>query len=166
MSKPKLTRLFSHSAEAMLPKIEHDLRRRLVLSGMLGAASAFSARGALAQTAPSGRTVISADGISRTTLESHTNENGEEFRLVLTTYPPGVGLPSHHHPSVGHNYVLEGVAESQYEGEDLKRFTAGLSYQDQAQVTHTIFRNADRTSPLKYLIAYTVKKGQPFLLIP
>ena len=25
---------------------------------------------------------------------------------------------------------------------------------------------ADPTSPLKYLIAYTVKKGQPFLLIP
>ena len=166
MSKIKLARLLSHSAEAMLPKIGHDVHRRLVLSGMLGAASAFSARGALGQTAPSGSTVISADGISRTLLESYTNENGEDFRLLLTTYQPGVGLPSHHHPSVGHNYVLEGVAESQYEGEELKRFTAGQSYQDKAQVAHTVFRNADRTSPLTYLIAYTVKKGQPFLLIP
>jgi quercetin dioxygenase-like cupin family protein len=91
---------------------------------------------------------------------------GEDFRLILTTYPPGVGLPSHHHPSVAHNYVLEGVAESQYEGEELKRFTAGQSYQDKALVPHTISRNADRSSPLKYLIAYTVKKGRPFLLVP
>ena len=166
MSKIKLTRLLSHSAEAMLPKIGHDVRRRLVLGGMLGAASALSTKGALGQTAPSGGTVISADGISRTILENYTNEGGEDFRLVLTTYPPGLGLPSHHHPSVGHNYVLEGVAESQYEDEELKRITAGQSYQDKAQLTHRIFRNADRTSPLTYLIAYIVKKGQPFLLIP
>jgi quercetin dioxygenase-like cupin family protein len=166
MSKSKLALLLSHSAEAMLPKIEGDVRRRLLLSGMLGAAGAFATRGALAQTTPSGRTVTSADGIVRTTLESYTNAAGEDFRLVLTTHPPGLGLPSHHHSSVAHNYVLEGVAESQYEGEELKRFAAGQSYQDQAQVTHTVFRNADRTSSLKYLIAYTVKKGQPFLLIP
>lgn len=166
MSTSRFTRLLSHSAEAMLPKIERDIRRRLVLSGMLGAACAFSAKGSLAQTAPSGRTVTSADGIIRTTLESYTNEDGEDFRLLLLTYPPGVGLPSHHHPSVGHNYVLEGVAESQYEGEELKRFTAGQSYQDKPQAAHMVFRNADRNSPLKYLIAFTVKKGQPFLLIP
>ncbi len=166
MSKSKLTCLLSHSAEALLPTIERDVHRRLVLGGMLGAASAFSAKASLAQTAPSGRTVISADGIIRTTLESYTNEAGEDFRLVLTTYPPGVGLPSHHHPSVGHNYVLEGVAESRYEGEELKRFTVGQSYQDRALVTHAIFRNADRSSPLKYLIAYAVKNGQSFLLIP
>jgi quercetin dioxygenase-like cupin family protein len=162
----KISRLLSLSAEAMLPKIECDLRRRLVLGGMLGAASAFAARGSLAQTSMPDRTIVSSDGILRTTLENYTNDNGEDFRLVLTTYPPGVGLPSHHHPSVAHNYVLEGVAESQYEGEELKRFVAGQSYLDKAQVTHAVFRNADRASPLRYLIAYTVKKGQSFLLIP
>jgi quercetin dioxygenase-like cupin family protein len=163
---PKLTRLLSYGAAVMLPKIEQDVRRRLFLSGMLGAASAFAGRGSLAQTVPSGRTTISPDGIVRTTLESYTNENGEDFRLVLTTYPPGVGLPAHHHASVAHNYVLEGVAESQYEGEELKRFVAGQSYQDKAQTSHKIFRNGDRSAPLKYLIAYTVKDGEPFLLVP
>jgi quercetin dioxygenase-like cupin family protein len=163
---PKLSRLLSLSAETVLPKIEQDLRRRLVLGGMAGAASLFAARGSLAQTMPSGRTVTSADGIVRTTLENYIDDDGEEFRLVLITYPPGIGLPVHHHPGVAHNYVLEGVAESQYEGEELKRFVAGQSYQDKANVPHTIFRNGDRTSPLKYLIAYTVKKGQSFLLIP
>jgi quercetin dioxygenase-like cupin family protein len=163
---PKISRLLSLSAEMVLPKIEQDLRRRLVLGGMAGAAGLLAVRGSLAQTPMPDRTVISADGIVRTTLESYTNEDGEDFRLVLITYPPSVGLPSHHHPSVAHNYVLEGVAESQYEGEELKRFAAGESYRDRAQVAHTVFRNGDRTSPLKYLIAYTVKRGQSFLLIP
>jgi quercetin dioxygenase-like cupin family protein len=163
----KLSRLLSLAAETVLPKIEQDLRRRLVLGGMAGAAaSAFAARGSLAETAMPDRTITSSEGIVRTTLENYVNDNGEEFRLVLITYPPGIGLPVHHHPSVAHNYVLEGVVESQYEGEELKRFVAGESYQDKANVSHTVFRNADRKSPLKYLIAYTVKEGQPFLLIP
>ena len=163
---PKLSRLLSLSAETVLPKIEYDLRRRLVLGGMAGAASLFAARGSLAETAMPDRTITSSDGIVRTTLENYANNNGEEFRLVLITYPPGVGLPVHHHPSVAHNYVLEGVAESQYEGEELKRFVTGESYQDKANASHLVFRNGDRTSPLKYLIAYTVKKGQSFLLVP
>lgn len=156
----------SHAAETALPRIEGDINRRLFLMGMAGAASLFSARPLLAQVKAAEQTVVSPDGIVRTTLENYENSAGEEFRLVLVTYPPGVGLPSHHHPSVGHNYILEGVAESQYEGEPPKRFSAGDSYQDKALVRHAMFRNGDRTSVLKYLIAYTVKKGQPFLIIP
>lgn len=98
--------------------------------------------------------------------DCHFDDDGEQFRLTPIIDPPGTGLPVHHHPGVAHNYVLEGVAQSQYEGEELRRFVAGQSYQDKANVPHAIFRNGDRTSPLKYLIAYTVKKGQSFLLIP
>jgi quercetin dioxygenase-like cupin family protein len=166
MLRTRLSRLLSLSGEMMLPKIEEDIRRRLVLGGLAGAAAAFAGRRASAETVPSDRTVVSSDGIVRTTLESYVNDAGEDFRLVLTTYPPSVGLPPHHHPSVAHNYVLEGLAESQYVGEALKRFTAGHSYQDKAAIPHTIFRNGDRSTPLRYLIAYTVKKGQPFLIIP
>jgi len=46
------------------------------------------------------------------------------------------------------------------------RFTTGDSYQDKAFTKHLIFRNGDQRAPLKYLITYTVKKGQPFLIIP
>jgi hypothetical protein len=46
------------------------------------------------------------------------------------------------------------------------RLEAGESYQDKADAQHTIFRNPDAASPLKYLFAYTVKKGQPYLIIP
>lgn len=166
MLRTKLSKLLSLPGEMVLPIIEEDIRRRLVLGGLVGAAAAFANCRALAQPSESDRTIISSDGIVRTTLESYVNDAGEDFRLVLTTYPPGVGLPPHHHPSVAHNYVLEGVAESQYHGEELKRFSAGHSYQDEAITPHQIFRNADRSASLKYLIAYTVKRGQPFLIIP
>jgi len=156
----------SHAAETAVPKIEADIKRRLFLGSMTGAAFAFSAAPLLAQIKTAGHTTVSPDGIVRTTLQNHINDAGEEFRMVLTTYPAGVGLPVHHHPSVAHNYILEGVAESQYWGEELQRFTAGESYQDKAEAQHTIFRNPDPNAPLKYLIVYTVKKGQPYLIIP
>ncbi len=166
MSGKAGTSSLSFAAEAAIPRIETDIRRRLFFAGMAGAACAFSSRPLLAQTASSHRTTISPDGIIRETLESYVNEAGEDFRLVLSTYPPGVGLPAHHHPSVGINYVLEGVAESQYIGEELRRFASGQSYQDKAGEQHTIFRNPDQTAVLKYLLVYAVKKGQPFLIIP
>ena len=156
----------SFAAEGAIPKIETDIRRRLLLAGMAGAAYAFSSTPLLAKADSPNRTTISPEGIIRETLESYVNEAGEDFRLVLATFPPGVGSPSHHHPSVGLNYVLEGVAESQYIGEELHRFTSGQSYQDKAGEQHMIFRNPDRTSALKFLLAYTVKKGQSFLIIP
>ena len=156
----------SFAAESAVPKIETDIRRRLVLASMAGAAYAFSSKSLLAKAASPEATIISPDGVVRETLESYVNEAGEDFRLLRVTYPPGVGLPAHHHPSVGHNYVLEGVAESQYAGEELKRFTSGQSYQDKAGDQHTVFRNPDKTAALKYLLVYTVKKGQSFLIIP
>jgi quercetin dioxygenase-like cupin family protein len=162
MSKQRI----SHSAQEVVPLIERDLTRRLCLAGLGGSAFALSPTRLLAQPGETRPTVVTPDGISRTTLESYENGRGEEFKLVLTVYPPGIGLPVHHHPGAGHNYVLEGVAESQYEGEALKRFTAGQSYQDKGLVPHLIFRNGDGEAPLKYLIAYIVKRGQPFLIIP
>jgi quercetin dioxygenase-like cupin family protein len=166
MPRKARTSSLSLAAECAIPKIETDIRRRLFLAGMAGAACAFSSTPLLAQAASPNRTTISPDGITRETLQSYVNEAGEDFRLVLATFPPGVGSPPHHHPSVGLNYVLEGVAESQYIGEELRRFTSGQSYQDKAGEQHMIFRNPDRTSALKFLLVYTVKKGQPFLIIP
>lgn len=146
--------------------VELDIKRRLFLAGMAGAMYAFSSKSLLAQMSTADNTSVSADGIIRTTLQSYVNDQGEDFRLVLTTYPPGIALPSHHHPSVAFNYILQGAAESQYSGEPLQRYTSGESFQDKADIQHIVFRNADPDNVLKYLIAYTVKKGQPFLIIP
>lgn len=159
----------SHAAELALPAIEADVRRRLFLGGLAGSAAMFAARGLRAETyKPFGNAETGPDGITRTTLEQHSFEaTGEEFRMVLNEYPPGVGLPVHHHPGVGINYVLEGVAESRYADEEkISKFTVGQSYQDKPDIPHETFRNPDSGSPLKYLIIYTVKRGQPFLIIP
>jgi quercetin dioxygenase-like cupin family protein len=162
----KLKNVISLSAEMAAQKIQLEITRRLFLGGFVASGSAFASTTLADQLSTVKPTTVSPDGISRTVLENYVNElAGEEFKMVLTTYPAGVGLPVHHHPFVAHNYVLQGVAESQYLGEDLKRFQAGESYQDKAEVEHTIFRNPDSKSPLQYLITYTVKKGQPFLII-
>jgi quercetin dioxygenase-like cupin family protein len=156
----------SHAAETEVARIEYDVARRLFLCGMAGAAALSLSRPLQAQIAEPKKTIMTPDGIIRTTLQSYESGTGDEFKLVLTTYPPGIGLPLHHHPTVAHNYVLEGVAESQYEGESLMRFVTGDSYQDKAFTKHLVFRNGDQHAALKYLIAYTVKKGEPFLIIP
>jgi quercetin dioxygenase-like cupin family protein len=157
----------SQAAETASQRIEIDLMRRLFVGGLAGSLSMFAKSSLADQLSTAKQTTVSPDGIIRTTIENYVNEQaGEEFKLVLTTYPPGVGLPVHHHPSVAHNYGLEGVAESQYAGEELKTFRTGESYQDKAGDQHAIFRNPDRNAPLKYLIACTVKRGQPFLIIP
>ena len=89
-----------------------------------------------------------------------------EFNLVLDTFPAGIVIPRHHHPSTGLNYVLEGVAESQYEGEPLRHLAAGDSFEDHAHIPHLMFRNPDPAKPVRILISYTVKRGMPFLIIP
>jgi quercetin dioxygenase-like cupin family protein len=86
----------------------------------------------------------------------------EELDLILVTFPPGAASPAHYHPVVGLNYILEGVAESQYEGEALKTYVAGQSYQDQANRKHLIYRNKSLDKPLRFLIAFKIKKGIPF----
>jgi quercetin dioxygenase-like cupin family protein len=157
----------SLAAEEAAKRIESGLTRRLLLGGFAGSASIFASAALAGKLTVEKPMAVSANGIARTTLETYVNgETGEVFRLILATCPPGVGVPSHHHTAVGHNYVLEGVVESQYAGEEVKVFRAGESFQDQAAIQHTIYRNPDRSSPLRWLMAYTVKKGQPFSIIP
>ena len=103
----------SLAAEEAAKRIESDLTRRLFIGGLAGSASMFATAPLAAQLAAEKPTAVSPSGITRTTLESYVNERtSEEFRLVLATCPPGAGVPPHHHTAAGHNYVLEGVAET------------------------------------------------------
>jgi quercetin dioxygenase-like cupin family protein len=147
------------------------LRRRLFLAGFAGLAALLGPDKIRAQSyKPFASSVTGPDGITRTTLEQYETAGGDEFKMVLTEYPPGVGLPSHHHPSVAMNYILEGRGESKYADEAVRVFDAGESYQDKVGTQHLIFRNPDPRAVLKYLIVYlivyTVKRGQPFLIVP
>lgn len=87
-----------------------------------------------------------------------------EAVMFLLSLPPGAAAPVHTHPGIGIGYVLEGVYESQYEGEELKRFTAGEPIYDLAQTPHLIARNGSRTEPLRFIMTFVVKKGEPTIL--
>ncbi|HTV23727.1 MAG TPA: cupin domain-containing protein [Polyangiaceae bacterium] len=87
----------------------------------------------------------------------------DELRLMLIEYPPGVAGPPHRHPVTGLCYVIEGTAESQYEGELLKTFRAGDSYRDPAGKPHRIFRNASATQPLRFTCSAKIGKNQEFV---
>ena len=84
-----------------------------------------------------------------------------EVVMFLLSLPPGGAAPAHKHPGIGVGYVLEGIYESQYEGEELKTFTVGDAIYDLAQTPHLIARNGSATEPLRFIMTFIVKKGQP-----
>jgi len=103
--------------------------------------------------------------ISRKILEqTDIPGSDEELRLMLIEFPPHTASAPHTHPVGGLCYVVVGMAESQYEGEDLKTFHAGDSYQDLASIRHLVFRNASDTDPLKFVCAAKIRKDQAFMV--
>ena len=88
----------------------------------------------------------------------------QEAVLFLISLPPGAAAPVHAHPGIGVGYVLEGIYESQYEGEELMRFTAGDAIYDLANTPHLIARNGSTTLPLRFLMTFVVPKGGPTIL--
>jgi quercetin dioxygenase-like cupin family protein len=87
-----------------------------------------------------------------------------EAVMYLLSLPPGAAAPAHRHPGIGVGYVLEGVYESQYEGEELKQFTAGDSIYDLAHTPHLIARNGSASKPLRFIMTFIVATGQPTIL--
>jgi quercetin dioxygenase-like cupin family protein len=85
---------------------------------------------------------------------------GWETRLFLITYPPGADASGHSHPVVGIGYVLEGTMVSAFDDELEETITAGQSFQDKASY-HRVSKNGSPTEPMQFVIAYTVKKGEP-----
>lgn len=102
--------------------------------------------------------------VSRKVIERTGIAGGnEELRLMLVEFPPKFSNVAHTHPVAGLCYVIEGTAESQYEGEALKILHAGDSYQDSATKKHLLFRNASETDSLKFTCSAKIKKDQEFM---
>lgn len=117
---------------------------------------------------PPGTAATTATAISRTLLDQADLPDlpGWETRLFLIEYGPGVAAPKHHHPVGGVGYVLSGTFESAFEGEKPTIVREGQQFRDLPQVSHVLFRNTDRSKPLKFLILYVVRKGEPVLMTP
>lgn len=85
---------------------------------------------------------------------------GWETRLFLITYPAGADGSNHSHPVPGIGYVLEGTMVSAFDDDAESIVTAGESFRDKASF-HRVSRNGSETKPMRFLIAYTVKTGEP-----
>ena len=90
---------------------------------------------------------------------------GWEVRLFLISYPPGADANNHSHPVVGVGFVLEGSMVSAFDDDPEETFVAGQSFVDRASY-HRIVRNGSDTQPMKFLIAYTVRTGEPNTVFP
>ena len=90
---------------------------------------------------------------------------GWEVRLFLISYPPGADASNHSHPVVGVGFVLEGSMVSAFDDDPEETFVAGQSFVDPAS-HHRVVRNASNTKPMKFLIAYTVRTGEPNTVFP
>ena len=84
---------------------------------------------------------------------------GWETRLFHIHYPPGAES-QHSHPVVGIGYVLQGTMVTAFDDDPEEIVHAGESFQDKASF-HRVSRNASATEPMTFLIAYTVKTGEP-----
>jgi len=106
--------------------------------------------------------------IQRTLLCSSPVEGlpGWETRLYLIEYAPGADGGGHHHPAVGLGYMLRGTILSAFGDEQPIAIREGESFVDAARQIHTVCRNASDTEALRFLIAYTVKQGEPVTVLP
>lgn len=84
----------------------------------------------------------------------------------MIEYSPGADGSGHHHPVVGLGYILSGTILSAFADEGVVSISEGQSFVDQAHAAHTVSRNASRTEPVRFLIAYTVKQGEPVTVLP
>ncbi|WP_375785379.1 cupin domain-containing protein [Bradyrhizobium sp. Pha-3] len=106
-------------------------------------------------------------GVTRKTLE-RLQLPGDQRELVVAevTYPPGGVAPLHRHPVGGVIFIVEGVAESAYGDEAPRRYRAGETLQDRADVPHTLFRNCDPERPLRFLTIYALEPGRAYTVEP
>lgn len=85
---------------------------------------------------------------------------GWETRLFLIMYPPGADASGHSHPVVGIGMVLQGTMVTAFDDDPEETFVAGQGFMDRASV-HRVSRNGSSTEPMTFVIAYTVRTGQP-----
>lgn len=108
-----------------------------------------------------------SNDITRRLLQSAPVDGmpGCETRLFHITYAPGADSSGHSHPVVGIGMVLEGVMETAFGDDPVVTFTAGQGFMDQTGV-HTVSRNGSSTEPMRFVIAYTVRVGEPNTTFP
>ena len=109
----------------------------------------------------------SKPGVKRTVLQTVPIPElpGWESRLVMLEYPPGLAAPVHHHPVAATGFIVEGDVISQWDGGEVERYTVGDSFIDLGTTTHVRSENASETMPLKMVVSYVIKVGEPNVIL-
>lgn len=106
-------------------------------------------------------------GVTRRILERlPLPGDNRELVVVEVTYPPGGSAPLHRHPVGGAIYIVEGVAESAYGSDEPRKYRAGETLQDRADIPHTLFRNCDPERPLRFLTIYALEPERSYTMEP
>jgi quercetin dioxygenase-like cupin family protein len=94
------------------------------------------------------------------------NLPGWETRFYMIEYSPGADGSGHYHPVVGVGYMLSGTILSAFADDEVVSIEEGQSFVDAPHLTHTVSRNASNSRPARFVIAYTVKQGEPVTVTP
>lgn len=62
-------------------------------------------------------------------------------------------------------YILEGEVTSVWEGGGIEKYTTGDSFVDHGIRNHIRSENTSNTKPLKMLVSYVIKSGQPNVIL-
>ncbi len=62
--------------------------------------------------------------------------------------------------------MLSGTMLSAFADDEVVSITEGQSFIDAAHLVHRVSRNASEVEPVRFLIAYTVKHGEPVTVMP
>jgi quercetin dioxygenase-like cupin family protein len=86
--------------------------------------------------------------------------------IRLIAYPPGADGRKHSHPVVGIGFILEGTMISGFDEVPEEIFVTGRSFIDRARFFHRASRNGSRTESMRFVIACSVRDGEPNTVWP
>jgi quercetin dioxygenase-like cupin family protein len=82
---------------------------------------------------------------------------GKEMLMISVEYPPGTVEHIHRHDAHAFLYVLEGTIVEQVGKE--ATLTPGQTFYEGPDDVHTVGRNANTTTPAKFIVVMVKNKG-------
>ncbi len=83
-----------------------------------------------------------------------------QVNVITVSYGPGGASPKHRHDVAVFAYVLEGVVESQLQGQELKTYKQGEMWYEPPGTIHVISRNASQAKPARLLVFLVQEEGK------
>jgi quercetin dioxygenase-like cupin family protein len=115
----------------------------------------------------------SAHGVRAETVTPKFNQPipnipGKSLVVVEVDYAAGAASPPHMHakPAFIYAYVISGAIESKVNDGETDIYKAGESWSEPPNATHSVSRNASKTTPAKLLAVFVVDSDDTPLTTP